>query len=135
ETWAWGVVCKSPKCSSLKPAESITVVFISSISEDGHHCHWVKDCVGKNSQKYFSLFTMYTALISLHVLIMVGFHFPHYCEEDWIKQPTAVILFILMCFEGLHLFMFISVMPETQVLFICMDKIGIEKLKKGEKMG
>lgn len=29
---------------------------------------------------------MYIALISLHALIMVGFHFLHFFEEDWTSE-------------------------------------------------
>lgn len=32
------------------------------------------------------LFQMYIALISLHALIMVGFHFLHCFEEDWTSE-------------------------------------------------
>ncbi|XP_057560409.1 palmitoyltransferase ZDHHC3 isoform X3 [Hippopotamus amphibius kiboko] len=100
-----------------------------------HHCPWVNNCVGENNQKYFVLFTMYIALISLHALIMVGFHFLHCFEEDWTKcssfsPPTTVILLILLCFEGLLFLIFTSVMFGTQVHSICTDETGIERLKR-----
>nr|KAF6311483.1 zinc finger DHHC-type palmitoyltransferase 3 [Myotis myotis] len=103
-----------------------------------HHCPWVNNCVGENNQKYFVLFTMYIALISLHALIMVGFHFLHCFEEDWTKcsyfsPPTTVILLILLCFEGLLFLIFTSVMFGTQVHSICTDETGIEQLKKEER--
>ncbi|XP_025771689.1 palmitoyltransferase ZDHHC3 [Puma concolor] len=100
-----------------------------------HHCPWVNNCVGENNQKYFVLFTMYIALISLHALVMVGFHFLHCFEEDWTKcssfsPPTTVILLILLCFEGLLFLIFTSVMFGTQVHSICTDETGIERLKR-----
>ncbi|NP_001359470.1 palmitoyltransferase ZDHHC3 isoform 4 [Mus musculus] len=103
-----------------------------------HHCPWVNNCVGENNQKYFVLFTMYIALISLHALIMVGFHFLHCFEEDWTKcssfsPPTTVILLILLCFEALLFLIFTSVMFGTQVHSICTDETGIEQLKKEER--
>lgn len=41
------------------------------------------------------LFQMYIALISLHALIMVGFHFLHCFEEDWTSEyvPGHPLLF------------------------------------------
>nr|XP_048279555.1 palmitoyltransferase ZDHHC3 isoform X4 [Myodes glareolus] len=100
-----------------------------------HHCPWVNNCVGENNQKYFVLFTMYIALISLHALIMVGFHFLHCFEEDWTKcssfsPPTTVILLILLCFEALLFLIFTSVMFGTQVHSICTDETGIERLQR-----
>ncbi|XP_035302867.1 palmitoyltransferase ZDHHC3-like [Cricetulus griseus] len=98
----------------------------------GHHCPWINNCVGKNNQKYFVLLTMYIALISLHTLVMVEFHFLHCFEEDWTKcspvPPTTVILLILLCFETLLFLIFSSVMFETQVHSICTDDMGIEQL-------
>nr|KAF6311481.1 zinc finger DHHC-type palmitoyltransferase 3 [Myotis myotis] len=103
-----------------------------------HHCPWVNNCVGENNQKYFVLFTMYIALISLHALIMVGFHFLHCFEEDWTKcsyfsPPTTVILLILLCFEGLLFLIFTSVMFGTQVHSICTDETSIERLKRKQQ--
>ncbi|KAG8139368.1 hypothetical protein E2320_002156, partial [Naja naja] len=70
---------------------------------------------------------MYIALISLHALIMVGFHFLYCLEEDWTKcssfsPPTTVILLILLCFEALLFLIFTSVMFGTQVHSICTDE-------------
>uniref|UniRef100_A0A8C5VCZ5 Palmitoyltransferase ZDHHC3 n=1 Tax=Microcebus murinus TaxID=30608 RepID=A0A8C5VCZ5_MICMU len=81
---------------------------------------------------------MYIALISLHTLIMVGFHFLHCFEEDWTKcssfsLPTTVILLILLCFEGLLFLIFTLVMFGTQVHSNCTDETGIEQLKKEER--
>lgn len=52
--------------------------------------HVQGDCtVRPFSQQWLSpafLFQMYIALISLHALIMVGFHFLHCFEEDWTSK-------------------------------------------------
>ncbi|XP_049717972.1 palmitoyltransferase ZDHHC3 isoform X7 [Elephas maximus indicus] len=133
------VVYKCPKCCSIKPDRAHHCsVCKRCIRKMDHHCPWVNNCVGENNQKYFVLFTMYIALISLHALIMVGFHFLHCFEEDWTKcssfsPPATVILLILLCFEGLLFLIFTSVMFGTQVHSICTDETGIEQLKKEER--
>ncbi|XP_019364438.1 PREDICTED: palmitoyltransferase ZDHHC3 isoform X1 [Gavialis gangeticus] len=132
------VVYKCPKCCSIKPDRAHHCsVCKRCIRKMDHHCPWVNNCVGENNQKYFVLFTMYIALISLHALIMVGFHFLYCFEEDWTKcssfsPPTTVILLILLCFEALLFLIFTSVMFGTQVHSICTDETGIERLKNQE---
>ncbi|XP_077347702.1 palmitoyltransferase ZDHHC3 isoform X1 [Lithobates pipiens] len=129
------VVYKCPKCCSIKPDRAHHCsVCKRCIRKMDHHCPWVNNCVGENNQKFFVLFTMYISLISLHALIMVGFHFLYCFEEDWTKcssfsPPTTVILLILLCFEGLLFLIFTAVMFGTQVHSICTDETGIEKLK------
>ncbi|XP_006899915.1 PREDICTED: palmitoyltransferase ZDHHC3-like [Elephantulus edwardii] len=133
------VVYKCPKCCSIKPDRAHHCsVGTRCIRKMDHHCPWVNNCVGENNQKYFVLFTMYIALISLHALIMVGFHFLHCFEEDWTKcssfsPPSTVILLTLLCFEGLLFLIFTSVMFGTQVHSICTDETGKEQLKKEER--
>ncbi|XP_032173113.1 palmitoyltransferase ZDHHC3 isoform X1 [Neovison vison] len=84
------VVYKCPKCCSIKPDRAHHCsVCKRCIRKMDHHCPWVNNCVGENNQKYFVLFTMYIALISLHALIMVGFHFLHCFEEDWTNLLQA----------------------------------------------
>uniref|UniRef100_A0A8C9JVM3 Palmitoyltransferase n=1 Tax=Panthera tigris altaica TaxID=74533 RepID=A0A8C9JVM3_PANTA len=139
------VVYKCPKCCSIKPDRAHHCsVCKRCIRKMDHHCPWVNNCVGENNQKYFVLFTMYIALISLHALIMVGFHFLHCFEEDWttyrlpregtaeartslheIKQPlkssTGKVVscsFSPPCLEG---------------LYDCSCFQGIEQLKKEER--
>nr|XP_005999059.1 PREDICTED: palmitoyltransferase ZDHHC3 [Latimeria chalumnae]XP_014345714.1 PREDICTED: palmitoyltransferase ZDHHC3 [Latimeria chalumnae]XP_014345715.1 PREDICTED: palmitoyltransferase ZDHHC3 [Latimeria chalumnae]XP_014345716.1 PREDICTED: palmitoyltransferase ZDHHC3 [Latimeria chalumnae] len=130
------VVYKCPKCCSIKPDRAHHCsVCKRCIRKMDHHCPWVNNCVGENNQKYFVLFTMYIALISLHALIMVGFHFLYCFEEDWTKcssfsPPTTVVLLILLCFEGLLFLIFTAVMFGTQVHSICTDETGIERLKQ-----
>ncbi|MEQ2303230.1 Palmitoyltransferase zdhhc3 [Ameca splendens] len=133
------VVYKCPKCCSIKPDRAHHCsVCKRCIRKMDHHCPWVNNCVGENNQKYFVLFTMYIALISLHSLVMVVFHFLYCFEDDWTKcssfsPPATVILLILLCFEGLLFLIFTSVMFGTQVHSICTDETGIEQLKKEER--
>ncbi|MEQ2273117.1 Palmitoyltransferase ZDHHC3-A [Xenotaenia resolanae] len=122
------VVYKCPKCCSIKPDRAHHCsVCKRCIRKMDHHCPWVNNCVGENNQKYFVLFTMYIALISLHSLVMVVFHFLYCFEDDWTKcssfsPPATVILLILLCFEGLLFLIFTSVMFGTQVHSICTDE-------------
>uniref|UniRef100_A0A3P9JVF3 Palmitoyltransferase n=1 Tax=Oryzias latipes TaxID=8090 RepID=A0A3P9JVF3_ORYLA len=133
------VVYKCPKCCSIKPDRAHHCsVCRRCIRKMDHHCPWVNNCVGENNQKYFVLFTMYIALVSLHALVMVVFHFLYCFEDDWTKcssfsPPATVILLILLCFEGLLFLIFTSVMFGTQVHSICTDETGIEQLKKEER--
>ncbi|XP_023619933.1 palmitoyltransferase ZDHHC3 isoform X5 [Myotis lucifugus] len=86
------VVYKCPKCCSIKPDRAHHCsVCKRCIRKMDHHCPWVNNCVGENNQKYFVLFTMYIALISLHALIMVGFHFLHCFEEDWTRATLNLL--------------------------------------------
>ncbi|XP_028836248.1 palmitoyltransferase ZDHHC3-A isoform X3 [Denticeps clupeoides] len=129
------VVYKCPKCCSIKPDRAHHCsVCKRCIRKMDHHCPWVNNCVGESNQKFFVLFTMYIALISLHALMMVVFHFLYCFEDDWTKcstfsPPVTVILLILLCFEGLLFLIFTSVMFGTQVHSICTDETGIERLK------
>ncbi|KAB1264386.1 Palmitoyltransferase ZDHHC3 [Camelus dromedarius] len=92
------VVYKCPKCCSIKPDRAHHCsVCKRCIRKMDHHCPWVNNCVGENNQKYFVLFTMYIALISLHALIMVGFHFLHCFEEDW-TRANLILLDLLQAF-------------------------------------
>ncbi|XP_029519563.1 palmitoyltransferase ZDHHC3-like isoform X1 [Oncorhynchus nerka] len=124
------VVYKCPKCCSIKPDRAHHCsVCKRCIKKMDHHCPWVNNCVGEKNQKFFVLFTMYIALISLHALVMVAFHFIFCFESDWTKcstfsPPATVILLILLCFEGLLFLIFTSVMFGTQVHSICADETG-----------
>nr|XP_040021882.1 palmitoyltransferase ZDHHC3-A-like isoform X6 [Gasterosteus aculeatus aculeatus] len=84
------VVYKCPKCCSIKPDRAHHCsVCKRCIRKMDHHCPWVNNCVGENNQKYFVLFTMYIALVSLHSLVMVVFHFLYCFEDDWTRNRAA----------------------------------------------
>ncbi|XP_061570785.1 palmitoyltransferase ZDHHC3-A-like isoform X2 [Cololabis saira] len=84
------VVYKCPKCCSIKPDRAHHCsVCKRCIRKMDHHCPWVNNCVGENNQKYFVLFTMYIALVSLHALLMVVFHFLYCFEDDWTRHRAA----------------------------------------------
>ncbi|XP_023274388.1 palmitoyltransferase ZDHHC3-like isoform X3 [Seriola lalandi dorsalis] len=84
------VVYKCPKCCSIKPDRAHHCsVCKRCIRKMDHHCPWVNNCVGENNQKYFVLFTMYIALISLHALVMVVFHFLYCFEDDWTRNRAS----------------------------------------------
>ncbi|KAL7858803.1 hypothetical protein AOLI_G00189050 [Acnodon oligacanthus] len=98
------VVYKCPKCCSIKPERAHHCsVCKRCIRKMDHHCPWVNNCVGENNQKYFVLFTMYIALISLHALVMVAFHFIFCFEEDWASKNSVPLLpfWVLMGTSGL----------------------------------
>ncbi|XP_044215072.1 palmitoyltransferase ZDHHC3-A isoform X4 [Thunnus albacares] len=91
------VVYKCPKCCSIKPDRAHHCsVCKRCIRKMDHHCPWVNNCVGENNQKYFVLFTMYIALISLHSLVMVVFHFLYCFEDDWTRTGLHSTLGTLM---------------------------------------
>lgn len=129
------VVCKCSKCCSIKPERAHHCsVCKRCIRKMDHHCPWVNNCVGESNQKYFVLFTLYIALISLHSLVLVLLHFLYCFEDDWTKYstfspPATVILLIVLCFEALLFLIFTLVMFGTQVHSICTDETGIERLK------
>ncbi|XP_076010522.1 palmitoyltransferase ZDHHC3-A-like [Genypterus blacodes] len=129
------VVYKCPKCCSIKPDRAHHCsVCKRCIRKMDHHCPWVNNCVGENNQKYFLLFTIYIALLSLHALVMVVFHFLYCFENSWsscgsFSLPVTILLLILLCFEALLFLIFTCVMFGSQFRSICTDETGIERLK------
>uniref|UniRef100_UPI00358F1419 palmitoyltransferase ZDHHC7-like isoform X2 n=1 Tax=Myxine glutinosa TaxID=7769 RepID=UPI00358F1419 len=132
------VVYKCAKCSSIKPERAHHCSICKRcIRKMDHHCPWVNNCVGERNQKYFVLFTMYVALVSLHSLVLSGFHFAHCFNIQWngcspFSPPVTVLLLVSVCLEGLLFLLFTSVMLGTQLHSICTDQTEIERLK-GEK--
>ncbi|XP_070575088.1 palmitoyltransferase ZDHHC3-like [Ptychodera flava] len=130
------VVYKCPKCISIKPERAHHCsVCRRCVRKMDHHCPWVNNCVGENNQKYFVLFTMYIALISIHGLILGITHFVSCVNSQWnqcsrYSPPATVILLIFTIFEGVLFALFTTIMCGTQIHAICTDETGIEQLKK-----
>ncbi|KAG7235482.1 hypothetical protein INR49_002617, partial [Caranx melampygus] len=123
---------------------ALTLVCKRCIRKMDHHCPWSITVSGEQSEvlcAFHSKFTatMYIALISLHALVMVVFHFLYCFEDDWTKcssfsPPATVILLILLCFEGLLFLIFTSVMFGTQVHSICTDETTSGTLTEKTKL-
>ncbi|XP_075392535.1 palmitoyltransferase ZDHHC7 [Tenrec ecaudatus] len=129
------VIYKCPKCCCIKPERAHHCSICKRcIRKMDHHCPWVNNCVGEKNQRFFVLFTMYTALSSAHALILCGFQFISCVRGQWTEcsdfsPPVTVILLIFLCLEGLLFFTFTAVMFGTQIHSICNDETEIERLK------
>ncbi|KTF82628.1 hypothetical protein cypCar_00034347 [Cyprinus carpio] len=78
------VIYKCPKCCSIKPERAHHCSICKRcIKKMDHHCPWVNNCVGENNQRFFVLFTMYIASISLHALCLSAFHFFTCVKVQW----------------------------------------------------
>ncbi|XP_019871650.1 palmitoyltransferase ZDHHC3 [Aethina tumida] len=132
------VIFKCPKCCSIKPDRAHHCsVCQRCIRKMDHHCPWVNNCVGENNQKYFVLFTLYIATISLHSLFLAVNQFLTCIKHEWkecttYSPPATVILLLFLVFEALLFAIFTIVMLGTQVQAIWNDETGIEQLKKEE---
>lgn len=132
------VIFKCPKCCCIKPERAHHCsVCQRCVRKMDHHCPWVNNCVGENNQKFFVLFTLYIALMSVHALFLAINHFLSCIGKDWHEcrsfSPPATIVFLLfLIFEGLLFALFTSIMFGTQVSAIWYDETGIESLKKVE---
>lgn len=129
------IVYKCAKCFSIKPERAHHCsVCKRCIRKMDHHCPWINNCVGEANQKYFVLFTLYIASISLHALIMVVVHFIQCFDTQWhecssFSPPATIILLITLTFEALLFFLFTLIMFCTQLHSMCYDETGIEQLK------
>ncbi|XP_037085080.1 palmitoyltransferase ZDHHC3-like isoform X1 [Pollicipes pollicipes] len=133
-----GVVYKCPKCWSIKPERAHHCsVCQRCIRKMDHHCPWVNNCVGENNQKFFVLFTLYIAAISVHSLILAVNQFVSCFHNEWKAcsvhtPPATVIMLLFLIFEGALFGIFTLVMLCSQVQAIWTDETGIEALKGEE---
>lgn len=133
------VVYKCAKCASIKPDRAHHCsVCQRCIRKMDHHCPWVNNCVGEHNQKFFVLFTIYVAAVSLHALYMGVWQLMLCVGSDWgqcsiFSPPATTILLIFLLFEALLFAIFTLVMCGTQIHAICTDETGIESLKGEER--
>uniref|UniRef100_UPI00358DE2F2 palmitoyltransferase ZDHHC3-like isoform X2 n=1 Tax=Myxine glutinosa TaxID=7769 RepID=UPI00358DE2F2 len=126
------VVYKCAKCCSIKPEQAHHCSICKRcIRKMDHHCPWVNNCVGESNQKYFVLFTMYIALISLHALTMVAVHILNCLGDTYDKCSSfspgiSILLIIFLSIEGMLFFIFTSIMCGTQIFSICNGEMGQE---------
>jgi len=122
------VVFKCPKCCSIKPERAHHCsVCQRCIRKMDHHCPWVNNCVGENNQKFFVLFTLYIAVISLHALFLSINQFIICINREWkectsFSPPATVILLLFLVFEALLFAIFTAVMFGTQIQAIWNDE-------------
>lgn len=132
------VFFKCPKCCSIKPERAHHCsVCQRCIRKMDHHCPWVNNCVGESNQKYFVLFTLYIALISMHAMFLTVNQFAQCIKHEWkecstFSPPATVILLLFLTFEALLFAVFTLIMLGTQMNAIWNDETGIEQLKKEE---
>ncbi|XP_037045950.1 palmitoyltransferase ZDHHC3 [Bradysia coprophila] len=132
------VFFKCPKCCSIKPERAHHCsVCQRCIRKMDHHCPWVNNCVGESNQKYFVLFTLYIALISIHAMFLTVNQFAQCIKHEWkecstFSPPATVILLLFLTFEALLFAVFTLIMLGTQMNAIWNDETGIEQLKKEE---
>jgi hypothetical protein len=125
-------------CAHVKPDRSHHCsVCGTCVLKMDHHCPWVNNCVGENNQKFFVLFTLYIALISVHALFLCIHHFIYCVSDEWrgpgcnaFSPPATVIFLLFLLFEALLFSIFTMIMFGSQMSAIWNDETGIEALKK-----
>ncbi|CAI2306871.1 unnamed protein product [Caenorhabditis sp. 36 PRJEB53466] len=133
-------VYKCNKCSSIKPDRAHHCsVCERCIRRMDHHCPWVNNCVGEGNQKFFVLFTMYIALLSLHALYWGIWQFILCVGAEWqrcssLAPPGTTLLLIFLLFESILFAIFTAVMFGTQISSICNDETTIESMKSRNSM-
>ncbi|XP_036837553.1 palmitoyltransferase ZDHHC7-like [Oncorhynchus mykiss] len=129
------VIYKCPKCCSIKPQRAHHCSICKRcIRKMDHHCPWVNNCVGEKNQRFFVLFTMYIALISVYALCLSFLQFYSCVKDQWnectdFSPPVAMMLMIFLCLEAFLFLTFTVVMFGTQIHSICNDETEIERLK------
>ncbi|VDP07510.1 unnamed protein product [Soboliphyme baturini] len=130
------VVYQCAKCFSIKPDRAHHCsVCQRCIRKMDHHCPWVNNCVGENNQKFFVLFTLYIAAISLQAIAWAVWKFMHCINREWqncssFSPPVTTILLAVLLFEAVLFAIFTMVMLCTQIFAICNDETAVEQLKQ-----
>ncbi|KAL4456167.1 hypothetical protein ABPG74_014128 [Tetrahymena malaccensis] len=76
------------KCQSVKPPRVHHCKICNRcINRMDHHCPWVANCVGKQNQKYFTIFLLYGSLCGLIVSLSVFIDFMFF-KQTILKQTT-----------------------------------------------
>ncbi|GAU95382.1 hypothetical protein RvY_07008-2 [Ramazzottius varieornatus] len=133
------VIMRCPKCVCIKPERAHHCSICKRcVRKMDHHCPWVNNCVGENNQKYFVLFTLYIASLSLHAIILTIHQFVLCVDKEFagcsaMNPPTSIILLIFLLFEGLLFFLFTTIMFCTQFCAIWNDETGIEQLQSSKE--
>lgn len=130
------IIFKCQKCCCIKPERAHHCsVCQRCIRKMDHHCPWVNNCIGENNQKYFVLFTLYIATISLHAVTISIYRLIYCVSNEWnncsVYSPPKILICILILMICAFIFgTFTIVMLVKQLVAICHDKTGIERLKK-----
>uniref|UniRef100_A0A8C6FSI0 Palmitoyltransferase n=1 Tax=Moschus moschiferus TaxID=68415 RepID=A0A8C6FSI0_MOSMO len=107
-----GLAARCPLCGALRPPGAHHCsVCQRCIRRAHHHCPWVNNCVGADNRKFFLLFTLYTALAALHVLLLLSVPtLRAYARGEWdLQTPVrlrAPLLFLFVV--ALNGFLFAS---------------------------
>ncbi|XP_036134063.1 palmitoyltransferase ZDHHC3-like [Molossus molossus] len=121
-----GVTPRCPQCGAVpQPLAHHCFVCGRCIRRADHHCPWVNNCVGEDNRKYFVLFTLYTALAALHVLLLLAVPaLRAYAQGLWDPhappRPRAPRVFLF--FVALEGFLFATLMFAVQMHSICTDQ-------------